>query len=172
MDEMKCKECGAMLAQGAKECQICGCPVDDVKPVEVKGEPAVQPEKAVETTAPLTNKKKSIKINFMSIIALILGIVIIVMGSKVMKMKVDVDTYTAKRYDVEYAAFGGDFYTEIYKATDVIVDELDDMNGGIETLSESIAAISNTIYYPIGMLLIALGLGVVAFSCIHIIKDN
>lgn len=108
----------------------------------------------------------------MSVIALILGIVIIVMGAKVMKMKVDVDTYSAKHYDAEYAAFGGDFYTEIYGATDTIVDELDDINSGIATLSESIADISNTIYYPIGMMIIALGLGVVAISCIHILKEN
>ena len=181
MDELKCKECGTILQQDMKVCPVCGCPVDEIASeavngtVEVKGEPVignVMPETPKADTKPPVKEKKPIKINVMSIIALVLGIVIIAMGAKVMKMKVDVDTYSAKHYDAEYAAIGGDFYTEIYGATDTIVDELDDINSGIATLSESIADISNTIYYPIGMMIIALGLGVVAISCIHILKEN
>lgn len=187
MEEKKCKECGAILAADAKECSVCGCPVDiaEGKPIEVKGEPAAQSVKTEETKAKaigMMKEKKSIKINFMAIISLILGIVIIAMGAKVSKMKMDVDveaaTYSAKHYDVDYAAFGGDFYTEIYGATDTIVDELDDINSGVATLTKSVASASdtmantlaNTIYYPVGMLIIALGIGVVAVSCIHILK--
>lgn len=158
MEELKCKECGAVLAQNAKECPVCGCPVDvtEATPIEVKGEPIAQ-DTSVKTAkakaADLVKGKKSVKINFMTVISLILGVVIIVMGAKVAKMKVDVDvdTFTPKHYDADTAVFGADFYTEIYEATDTM---------------------ANAIYYPIGMLIIALGLGVIAVSCIHILDDG
>lgn len=158
MEELKCKECGAVLAQNAKECPVCGCPVDvtEATPIEVKGEPIAQ-DTSVKTAkakaADLVKGKKSVKINFMAVISLILGVVIIVMGAKVAKMKVDVDvdTFTPKHYDADTAMFKGEFYTEIYEATDTM---------------------ANAIYYPIGMLIIALGLGVIAVSCIHILDDG
>ncbi len=183
MEELKCKECGAVLAQNAKECPVCGCPVDvtEATPIEVKGEPIAQ-NTSVKTAkakaVDLVKGKKSVKINFMAVISLILGVVIIVMGAKVAKMKVDVDvdTFTPKHYDADTAMFKGDFYTEIYEATDIIVDELDETNSGIASLSQAIATMSDTmanaIYYPIGMLIIALGLGVIAVSCIHILDDG
>ena len=167
MEELKCKECGAVLAQNAKECPVCGCPVDvtEATPIEVKGEPIAQ-NTSVKTAkakaVDLVKGKKAAKINFMAVISLILGAVIIVMGAKVAKMKVDVDvdTFTPKHYE----------------ATDIIVDELDETNSGIASLSQAIATMSDTmanaIYYPIGMLIIALGLGVIAVSCIHILDDG
>lgn len=156
MNELKCKECGASLEANATECPSCGCPVELVS--------AAQPVVAKEKTAK--------KFNVMSIISLLLGVVIIIMGITVMNKEVSIDTYNAKHYDADYAAFGGDFYTEIYGASDIIVDELNDINGGVEVLSESIAALANVVYYPIGMMIIALGLGVVAVSCNHIKKEN
>ena len=81
------------------------------------------------------------------------------------------DTYSAKHYDADYAAFGGDFYTEIYGASDMIIDELDDINGGLEIISESMETIANSIYYPIGMMIIAFGIGVIAISFNHIKKE-
>lgn len=156
MNELKCRECGAVLAQGEKECPSCGCPVAEVKP---------------ENAAP-TKKHTTKKINVMSIISMLLGVVIIIMGITVMNKEVSIDTYNAKYYDVDYVKFGGDFYTEIYKASDTIVDELNDINGGVEILSESMADIVNVIYYPTGMMIVALGLGVVAVSCNHIKKEN
>ena len=54
----------------------------------------------------------------------------------------------------------------------VKLDELNDISGGVEVLSESIAAMANAIYYSVGMMIIALGLGVVATSCNHIKKEN
>lgn len=156
MDALKCKECGAELAQGTKECPNCGCPIEEIN---------------VECAAP-TKTQIAKKFNVMPIISLLLGVVIIIMGITVMNKEVSIDTYIAKHYDADYAAFGGDFYTEIYGASDIIVDELNDINGGIEVLSESIAALANVIYYPIGMMIIALGLGVVAVSCNHIKKEN
>lgn len=89
-----------------------------------------------------------------------------------MNKEVSIETYNAKHYDADYAAFGGYFYTEIYGASDIIVDELNDINGGVEVLSESMAAMANVIYYPVGMMIVALGLGVVAVSCNHIKKEN
>ena len=156
MNELKCKECGTVLAQGAKECPSCGCPIEEIK---------------VESAAP-TKTQTAKKINVMPIISLLFGVVIIIMGITVMNKEVSIDTYSAKRYDVDYAAFGGDFYTEIYRASDIIVDELNDINGGIEALSESMAAMANAIYYPAGMIIVSLGLGVVAASCNHIKKEN
>ena len=100
------------------------------------------------------------------------NLLIIVMGITVMNKGVSIDTYSAKHYDADYAAFGGDFYTEIYGVTDMIVDELNDINSGVEVLSESMATMASVIYYSTGMIIIALGLGVVAVSCNHIKKEN
>ena len=162
MNELKCKECGVVLAQEAKECPYCGCPIEEVK---------------VEYAAPTktkTTKKFNVMpmFNVMPIISLLLGVVIIIMDITVMNKEVSIDTYSAKQYDADHAAFGGDFYTEIYGASDIIVDELNDINGGVEVLSESMAVMANVIYYPVGMMIVALGLGVVAVSCGHIKKKN
>lgn len=156
MNELKCKECGAVVAQGAKECPSCGYPVEEVK------------VKCAEQSKIQTIKK----LNVMSIISMLLGVIIIVIGITVMNKEVKIETYSAKQYDADYAAFGGDFYTEIYEASDIIVDELNDINGGIELLSESMDAMVNVIYYPVGMMIIALGIGVVAVSCNHVKKEN
>lgn len=154
MSELKCTECGAVLPEDAVECPTCGCPVPEV------------PAKAVLSP----KKAASFPLNIMAIISLILGIAIIIMGANVMKMSTDLDTYTAKHFDVDTAKFGADFYTEIYKASDVIVDELSAVNSGIGLLSESMAAIANVVYYPAGIIIISLGLGVVAISLLHIKK--
>ena len=125
----------------------------------------------MESTAP-TKTHTAKRFNIISIISLLFGVVIIIMGITLMNKKVTIDTYNAKNYDAEYAAFGGDFYTEIYGAADIIVDELNDINSGVTVLSESMATMSNVIYYPAGMIIIAIGLGVVAVSCNHIKKEN
>lgn len=155
MNELKCKECGATLAQGTTECPSCGCPVE-----EASGETQI------------TKVQTAKKLNIMPIISLLLGVVIIVMGISVINKSVSIDTYSASHYDADTAKFGGDFYTSIYKASDIIVDELNDINGGIGILSESMSIMVNAIYYPIGMMIIAIGLGVVAVSCNHIKKEN
>lgn len=155
MNEFKCAECGAVLPEGAVECPSCGCPVPET------------PVKAV----PSPKKAASFPLNITALIALILGIAIIVMGTNVMKMSTNLDTYSAKHFDVDSAKFGADFYTEIYKASDVIVDELSAVNSGISLLSESMATIANVVYYPAGMIIVSLGLGVVAISLLHIKKQ-
>ena len=156
MNELKCKECGATLVQGANECPSCGCPIEEV---------------VIETVA-AAKIQATKKFNVMSIISLLLGVAIIIMGITVMNKEVSIDTYSANYYDADYAVFGADFYTEIYGASDIIVDELNEINGGVELLSESMATMASVIYYSIGMMIIALGLGVVAVSCNHIKKES
>lgn len=158
MNELKCKECGAELAQGVKECPSCGCPVE---------------EAAFEYAEPAkAQTPKKFKINIMPVISLLLGVVIIIMGITVKNKEVSIDTYSAKNYDAEGAAFGGDFYTEIYGASDMIVDELNDINRGVEALSESMEVMANAVYYPIGMAIIAIGIGVIAVSCSFVLKKE
>ena len=100
--------------------------------------------------------------------ALILGVVIIFMGMKVMRTSVSVDTFQAKHYNTDSMTFGADFYTEIYRASDTIVDELSELNSGVETISESVAELANVIYEPVGTLIVTLGIGVIAVSLCHI----
>lgn len=156
MNERKCTECGTVIPEGATTCPSCGCPVpvEEVKPCEKK-----------------LGKVKN-TINWMAVISLILGLIIIFMGTSVKKASISLDTYSAKRYSADEARFGADFYTEIYKASDIIVDELNDINGGIGELSESLNKMANVIYYPIGTMIEAMGLGVIAVSCIHLMKKK
>lgn len=153
MSEIKCSECGNVITGGAVECPNCGCPIVTEK----------------ESVSVINKKQKSsAKINVLAFVSMILGIVIIFMGYTVMNKDISIDTYTAKDYNVDYAAFGGDFYTEIYGASDTIVDELSDINNGIESISKSVAEFSGIIYYPIGMLIITIGIATVAMSFNHI----
>lgn len=156
MRELICKECGARLKPRTTECQSCGCPIEEAN-VDY---PTI-------TNVPTVNN-----LNVRSIISLLLGVVIVIMGITVMNKEVTIGTYGATHYDVDYASFGADFYTEIYGASDIIVDELNDINGGIKVLSEAMAIMANVIYYPIGMMIVALGLGVIAVSCNYIKKEK
>lgn len=151
----KCNECGTELVPGATECPSCGCPVTTVQPEQ-----------------PTISDAEGRKFNVSAIISLILGVVIIIMGITVMNKDAELSTYHARQYDADSAMFGGDFYTEIYGATDIIVDELSDINGGVESLSDSMAEMVNLIYYPAGMIIIAIGIGVVALSCPRIKKEK
>lgn len=156
MSELKCKECGAILEQGVKECPSCGCPITETK----------------EEQSVVIKEKNNKKFNIISIFSIFLGIVIIIMGIVVMNKEADIDMYRANDYDADSAKFGADFYTEIYKASDIIVDELNDINSGVEVLSESMAEMANTIYYSAGMIIISVGIGVIAVSCKHIKKET
>ena len=150
--ELKCKECGAILEAGAAVCPNCGCPV----------------ERAAEQPVSAAKEKASFKLNVLAIVALILGVVIIIMGMKVMRTSVSLDTFQAKRYDMDTMTFGADFYTEIYRASDTIVDELSDLNSGVETISESVAELANGIYELVGTLIVTFGIGVIAVSLCHL----
>ena len=185
MDEMKCSECGAVLPQDVRFCPACGCPTEEAtnSPSEENANAAVEPailneinaandESAVNTApiVPLEKTEETYKVNFAALASLVLGIVIIIMGSSVMNKNADLAVYKANPYDADYAAFGGDFYTEIYAVTDMIVDELNDMNNGIATVSRAVVAEVNTVYYTTGMLMIAIGLGVIAIAGVHVVK--
>lgn len=185
MDEMKCSECGAVLPQDVRFCPVCGCPTEEAtnSPSEENASAAVEPAILNETNAadeesaanaapivPLEKTEKTYKVNFAALASLVLGIVIIIMGSSVMNKNADLAVYKANPYDADYAAFGGDFYTEIYAVTDMIVDELNDMNNGIATVSRAVVAEVNTVYYTTGMLMIAIGLGVIAIAGVHVVK--
>lgn len=157
MGMIKCEECGEMLEAGVKECPKCGCPVPEIKQ-DIKKNTAEYVEPKV---------KKSI----MPYIALILGIIILGLGIFVVKKEVvDVESHTANSYNVDTAIFGADFYTEIYDASDTIVDELNDINNGVAILSESVIEIINAIYFSAGMIICAIGISVIGVSCIHIGK--
>ena len=152
MTELKCPECYKEIKEEVLDCPHCGFPIKNEKK-----------EKTIET---MTTQFK--KTNIMPLISLLLGILIIIMGIVVANKKATIDTYSAKNYNIEGAKFGADFYTEIYTATDVIVDELNDINKGVETLSQTIVSISNVIYYSAGMIITATGIAVVAISCNNI----
>ena len=127
-----------------------------------------------EQQKPVEEKKESFlkQFNTMALVSMAIGLVIIIMGFAVIGKDVSVNTHHANAYDVDYAAFGADFYTEIYGASDVIVSALDDINGGIGQISQSMVVLANVVQYPIGMLIVALGLGVIAVSCNNLKKNN
>ena len=80
------------------------------------------------------NKAKKI----VSILTLIIGLLVIVMGVKVMNTSVSDSlggSYTdfeVGEFDVWGASFGADFYTYMYDASDMIVEELNAINNGLE----------------------------------------
>ncbi len=155
MNELKCTECGETLTEDMTECPRCGCPVE--KKIVEKAEKNI--------SIPIKGK-----INVGAVIALVLGCIVLFMGSSLVKKTSNKDTYEASLYQVDSAKFGADFYTEIYQASDTIVDELNDINNGIATISESTNAQIDAIYYASGMIVIALGLAIVSISAINIYK--
>lgn len=150
MKTQRCTECGEILNGEVSECPKCGCPI----------------ESAEQTI----NKPQSNKRSGIAIASLAIGIVIIVIGILVMTKQPDMEFYTAQSYSMDYAAFGGDFYTEIYAASDMIVDELSAINNGISVLSEGIGTINQTIQFSSGIIIISIGLSTAAYSLLHIKK--
>lgn len=163
MEERKCPECGEVILENLHECPRCGCPLEDNIPTTVPQEtqPKISKEKEVHS------KKK---VNIMPLISLVIGIIVFILGCTLLNHKYSLETYSARSYNVDSAAFGADFYTEIYGASDTIVDELSDINGGIATISGAFTEIVYAIYFSGGIIVIALGLGIVAMSLLHIGK--
>lgn len=83
-----------------------------------------------------------------SILMAVIGLVVIVLGASFRPEVTSSDLtektfkYAAENYNLEYCAFGGDFYTEIYAASDMIVDVLDDINRS----TEDVVAVQNAVY--------------------------
>ena len=94
------------------------------------------------------------------------------MGYRVVSHDVEAELHKAGMYDVGFSVFGGDFYTEIYKASDTIVDELNSINNGMSVISNSMKSTIKAIYYGSGMVIIAIGLGITAFSLIEFGKQK
>lgn len=156
MGKIKCEECGEILQESMKECPKCGCPVSITE----------QEDNPTEKITEIVKVRKSI----MPFVGILFGIIIVCLGIYVTKTGVDIESHTANNYKVDSAIFGADFYTEIYEASDTIVDELNDINNGIAILSESVDEIINAIYFSAGMIIFAIGLAVIGISCVHIRK--
>lgn len=164
-ESYKCIECGENLQEGMTECPNCGCPVDERR-ADVY--PEWEEKHRVNENAIIA--VKSFKINPFAIVSILVGVVILILGINLSKEELNVEQYYAKQYSVDYAAFGGDFYTEIYGASDTIVDELNSINGGLQSLSTSISSITGTITHVSSMIIIAIGLATISGSLLHIRK--
>lgn len=147
MNNIICKECGVEFLEELKECPNCGCPA---------------PKKKVNENHAM--KGMQAKHNGFPFLSLVLGLIILIMGIVLVTKAIDMPTITAQNYSVSNYEFGGDFYSEIYNASDVIVDELNAINSGIGTLSASIKQIAEIIYFTGGMIVIAIGLSVISNS--------
>lgn len=165
MSEMKCIECGAILPDGAKECPSCGCPVNYSEMQKTSESPEVKSDN-------ITADKEREKKNVFPIVSLIFGIVIFILGCVVLSHDVDAVSYSANSYNADSAIFGADFYTEIYAASDTMVDELNDINSGVAVVSEAITEMIGAIYYVGGMIIIAVGLTVITLSIIQFGKKE
>lgn len=163
MGDMKCIECGAILPEGAKECPNCGCPVNYSE--MNKTSESLEPKRENITVNKERGERE--KKNVLPIVSLIFGIVIFILGCVVLSRDVDAVSYTANSYNADSAIFGADFYTEIYAASDTMVDELNDINSGVAIVSESITEMIGAIYFGSGMIIIAVGLTVIALSIIQ-----
>lgn len=121
----------------------------------------------VPQAAPSASKRK-----ILPLVSLAIGVVILLLGIFTACRKTSVAPYEAQPYSVSHMTFGADFYTGIYNASDTIVEELSDINGGLASLSASAGAAINAIYFSAGMVIIALGLGTIAVSCVFLRKDS
>ncbi len=166
MNELKCPECGTSILSNMTECPNCGYPVS-LKEVDES-----QNESTTLRSIASSKNMQTQKAYTIPYVSLVIGIIILIIGICMVIIHPETNTYVAKTFSVDNAAFGADFYTEIYGATDIIVDELNAINGGIESLSASINAFANLFYSSVGILIIAIGLSTIAFSFLHIKKKD
>lgn len=160
MSDYQCLECGEVFDSEQKNCPNCGCPVE-------------------KTVSQEQDAKKEFKVNIFDknpqnikqYCSIAISIVIVIIGIFIAAKSVKVDNYTASSYQVEDYEFGPDFYTQIYQATGTAAKELNDINGGIQSLSSSINAGIKAIYTVSGTIIIAIGLGTIAVS-LNLIKNN
>lgn len=119
-----------------------------------------------------------------AIACVVIGLVVIIIGASFSgesanySVRSSATNYQASNYDLTYASFGGDFYTYIYKGSDTIVDELDDINHAMEKVISAENTIQSVIVANVDAtsgvirainaaaktLIIALGLGILAFG--------
>ena len=119
-----------------------------------------------------------------AILCVVIGIAVIILGASFkgetasFRVSSSRASYTADSYNISYASFGGDFYTYIYRGSDTIVDELNDINHAIETVVKAEAGIQDavatnveavnglirTVNKAAGLIVMAIGLGILAFG--------
>lgn len=179
MEERKCIECGQIIPDNMSECPNCGCPIGEVEEAnkfEEENEVNNVEEEIEKTIFESPNDNKCHKENkirtIFTSIALVIGLITIIMGYRVVSHDVEAELHKSGMYDVGFSVFGGDFYTEIYKASDTIVDELNSINNGMSVISNSMKSTIKAIYYGSGMVIIAIGLGITAFSLIELGKQK
>ena len=154
MMERKCPECGEVVSTEVSACPKCGCPLPKVE------KPAT-PQYAAPPAAPAAKEQK---VNMLAIVSLAIGVLIFLMGFSLVRRTPEDNVHSAGSYPVDYSAFGGDFYTEIYGAVDTMADALTDIDSGIESVSRAAQDIGKEIYTCSGMLVMAIGLMTVAVS--------
>lgn len=121
---------------------------------------------------------------FIAVLTVLIGVAVIVLGvnltGKGNAHSVYGDTlrYSAADYSVDSVTFGADYYTYTYKANRVMVEELNDLNQAMEVLvkagnnvQNAVAVnvratddLSKTIYEVGGMIVIAMGLGILVYG--------
>ena len=147
MNEIKCPECGNMVEESLENCPTCGYPLKKKK------------------------EKKNSSVSLCACLALIIGVIIIGMGAYTTTKSAGVKVHTAKTYEAEYAAFGADFYTEIYGATKAASDSLNNIDAGLAIVSKDANSIINAMYFSTGMIIMAIGGAVVAVSITKLRKN-
>lgn len=105
---------------------------------------------------------------------LILGFCVVFFGCSVINQSVQTYSnaaYVSQDYNVDSGKFGADFYTYMYEASDVIVDELDDISESIGTIVDGQNAVNRAIrdnrkalYNTSGSVICAIGWLIVAMS--------
>lgn len=109
----------------------------------------------------------------LSIVVAVIAVVIIVLGISLISTDPVGASYSGDfgHYDAESAAFGADFYTYMYNASDIIVSELNDIGNNLPEIiaaqNGAIKATNNlneTVAKAGGMVVIAIGLAVLAYS--------
>ncbi len=88
-----------------------------------------------------------------AIITIIVGVIVMILG-------LSIQTHDVSSYYITGASFGADFYTYVYDGIDTIVDELDEINKGIE----AIASAGKMIVISIGLLIAVMGLKQLAYA--------
>lgn len=131
-----------------------------------------------------------------AVVTAVIGIAVVILGAGLMNETashaVDENSfrYTASdhvinEYNLKSASFGADFYTYMYRSTDTIVDELDEINKGVASVNkamETVVKAQNSINEAVtanvlasddlietvnkagGMIVVAMGLGIFVYG--------
>ena len=104
-----------------------------------------------------------------AIITVIIGLIVVILGVGISPEYAS--THYAGYHDVLSASFGGDFYTYVYDGIDTIVDELSEINEGVEAMvyaeranAETIASVGKIAVIAIGLLIVVIGMNQFAAS--------